>query len=85
VFVRISKLKRKSEITFLLKTPDSDRAFRKIYDRLKNVDHINKEAAILIRKDEKFIAKNKILRREVENLRKAIFEKKNVKESVGKY
>jgi hypothetical protein len=69
VLVRISKLKRKSEVRFLLKTPDSDRAFRKTYGRLKNADHINKEAAVLMRGDERLAAENKILRRKVEGLR----------------
>jgi hypothetical protein len=43
---------------------------------LKNTDHINKEAPILIREGERLTAENKILRREVEDLRKTIFEKK---------
>jgi hypothetical protein len=43
---------------------------------LKNTDHINKEAAVLIRKDKKFTAENKILRRKIKNLRKTIFEEK---------
>jgi hypothetical protein len=76
VFVRISKSKKKFEITSSLKTSDSDRAFRKTYDRLKNADYINKEAAILMRGDEKFAIENKILRRKIENLRKTIFEEK---------
>jgi hypothetical protein len=46
---------------------------------LKNADHINKEAAILIRDSEKFIIENKILRREIEDLRKIIFKKKRKK------
>jgi hypothetical protein len=76
MLVRISKLKRKSEVTFSSKTLNSDRIFRKTYDRLKNTDHINKEAAVLIRKDKKFTAENKILRRKIKNLRKTIFEEK---------
>jgi hypothetical protein len=76
VFVRISKLKRKFEITFLLKTLNFGRAFRKTYGRLKITDYINKEAAVLIREDKKFAVKNKIFRREVEGLREAIFEEK---------
>jgi hypothetical protein len=84
VLVRISKLKRKSEITSLLKMLDSGRAFRKTYDRLKTANHINKEAAVLMRKDEKLTAKIKILRRKIENLRKTIL-KRNIKESVKKY
>jgi hypothetical protein len=43
---------------------------------LKNADYINKETAILMRGDEKFAAENKIFRKEVEGLRKAIFEEK---------
>jgi hypothetical protein len=43
---------------------------------LKNADYINKEAAILMRGGEKFITENKILRKEIEDLRKAIFEEK---------
>jgi hypothetical protein len=46
---------------------------------LKNADYMNKEAAILIRDSEKFAAKNKILRKEIEDLRKAIFEEKRKK------
>jgi hypothetical protein len=76
MLVRISKLKKKSEIIFLLKTSDSDRAFRKTYDRLKNADYINKKAAILMRDNEKFAIENKILRKEIEDLRETIFEKK---------
>ena len=79
MLVRISKLKRKSEITSLLKMLDSGRAFRKTYGRLKPADYINKETAILIREDEKLTAENKILRRKIEDLRKAIFEKKRKK------
>jgi hypothetical protein len=47
-----------------------------MYDRLKNTDYINKEAAILIRNDKKFAAENKIFRKEIENLRKIIFKEK---------
>jgi hypothetical protein len=43
---------------------------------LKNADYINKETAILIRGNEKFAAENKILRKEVKDLRKIIFEEK---------
>jgi hypothetical protein len=76
VLVRISKSKRKSEVTSSSKTLDSGRAFRKTYGRLKNADYINKKAAILIRGGERFAAENKILRREIEGLREAIFEEK---------
>jgi hypothetical protein len=76
MLVRILKSKRKSEIKSSSKILISGQDFRKIYDRLKNADHINKEAAILIRDDEKFTAKNKILRIEIEDLRKVIFDKK---------
>jgi regulator of replication initiation timing len=76
VFVRILKLKKKFEIKFSSKTLISDQDFRNTYDRLKNIDYINKEAAILIRDNKKFAIENKILRKEVEDLRKAIFKKK---------
>jgi hypothetical protein len=76
VLVRILKLKKKSEIKSLLKTPVSGQDFRKTYDRLKNTGHINKETAILMRVGEKLAAENKILRKEVEGLREAIFEEK---------
>jgi antitoxin component YwqK of YwqJK toxin-antitoxin module len=76
VFVRISKSKRKSEVTFSLKTLDSDRTFRKTSDRLKNADYINKETVILIREDEKFTTENKIFRKEIKILREVIFEEK---------
>jgi hypothetical protein len=79
ILVRILKSKRKFEVKFSLKTSVSGQGFRKTYSRLKNADYINKEAAILMRGDEKFIAENKILRRKVEDLRKAIFEKKRKK------
>jgi hypothetical protein len=85
MLVRISKLKRKSEIIFSSKTSDFDRIFCKMYDRLKNTDYINKKTAILIRKDKKFAAENKIFRKEIEDLRKAIFEKKNVRKNVEKH
>jgi hypothetical protein len=54
----------------------SGQDFRKTYNRLKNADYINKEAAILIRGNKKLITENKILRRKIEGLRKAIFEEK---------
>jgi hypothetical protein len=76
MFVRISKLKKKSEIIFLLKILDFDRVFRKTYDRLKNINYINKKAAVLMREDKKFTTKNKIFRKEIKNLRKIIFEEK---------
>jgi hypothetical protein len=57
----------------------SDQDFRKTYGRLKNADHINKEAAILMRGNEKLAAENKIFRRKIEGLREAIFEKKRKK------
>jgi hypothetical protein len=79
MLVRIFKSKRKSEVKFSLKTLISDQDFRKTYDRLKNADHINKEATILMRNNEKFITENKILRREIEDLRKTIFEEKRKK------
>jgi hypothetical protein len=76
VLVRILKLKRKSEIKSSSKTLISGQDFHETYDRLKNTDHINKEAAILMRNGEKLTAENKILRKEIEGLREAIFEEK---------
>jgi hypothetical protein len=76
VFERIPKRKRKSEITFSLKTPDSDRAFRRTFGRLQTENYINNETAILAREDEKFTAENKILRKEIKDLRNIIFEEK---------
>jgi hypothetical protein len=46
---------------------------------LKNADHVNKKAAVLMRGGERFAAENKILRREIEGLREAIFEEKRKK------
>jgi hypothetical protein len=46
---------------------------------LKNADYVNKEAAILMRGNKKFAAENKILRKEVEDLRETIFEEKRKK------
>jgi hypothetical protein len=54
----------------------SARALRRTYRRLHAEDYINNEAAILIRAGEKFTAENKILRKENEGLRNAIFEEK---------
>jgi hypothetical protein len=76
MLVHIPKRKRKSEVTFSPKTPDLDRAFRRTFGRLQTENHINNEAAILAREDKKLTAENKILRREIEDLRKAIFEEK---------
>jgi hypothetical protein len=50
---------------------------------LKNADYINKEAAILMRDNVKFAAENKIFRKEIEDLRDAIFEE-NRKRKRGK-
>jgi hypothetical protein len=79
VLVRIFKLKRKSEVTSSSKMLNFGRAFRKTYDRLKNADHINKEIAVLMREGERFTAENKIFRKEIEDLREVIFEKKRKK------
>jgi hypothetical protein len=56
--------------------PNSARALRKTYGRLHAEDHINNEAAILIRAGEKLAAENKILRKKNEDLRDTIFEEK---------
>jgi hypothetical protein len=76
VLVRISKRKRKSEVTFSLKTPNLGRAFRRTFGRLQTEGYIDNETAILARGDEKFAAENKILRKEIEGLREAIFKEK---------
>jgi hypothetical protein len=47
-----------------------------MYGRLKIANYINKKAAVLMRGDKRFAAENKILRREIEDLQKAIFKKK---------
>ena len=56
--------------------PGSVRALRKTYGRLHAEGHVNNKAAILVRAGEKLVSKNKILRKENEGLRDAIFEKK---------
>jgi len=79
VFARLLKRKRKSEIpqNLLLKIPDSTRVLPKTYRRLHAEDYINNEAAVLVRAGEKFIIKNKVLRKkENEGLRGAIFKEK---------
>jgi hypothetical protein len=43
---------------------------------LKNTDHVNKKAAILMRDNEKFTAENKIFRRKIKDLREIIFKEK---------
>jgi hypothetical protein len=63
-------------LIIIIITSISDQDFRKTYGRLKNADYVNKEAAILIRGNEKLATKNKILRKEVEDLRETIFEEK---------
>jgi hypothetical protein len=75
--VRIIKRKRKSGIqNSLLFILGSARALRRTYERLHAENHINNEAAILVRAGEKLAAENKILRKKTENLRNAIFEEK---------
>jgi hypothetical protein len=56
--------------------PGSVRILRKTYGRLHAESHINNKAAILVRAGEKLASENKILRKENEGLRGAIFEKK---------
>jgi hypothetical protein len=77
ILVRIIKRKRKSEIrNSPLFMPDSARTLRRTYGRLHAEDHVDNEAAILVRAGEKLTAENKILRIENEGLRGAIFEEK---------
>jgi hypothetical protein len=75
MLVRI-KPKRKSEVKSSPKTPVSGQDFRKTYGRLKNAGHVDRKAAILMRGSEKLTAKNKILRKEIEGLRQAVFKEK---------
>jgi hypothetical protein len=56
--------------------PGSVRALRKTYGRLHAKGHINNEAAILVRAEEKLTSKNKLLQIENEGLRGAIFKEK---------
>ncbi len=78
MLARLLKRKQKSEIPqdLPLKTPDSTRALRKTYKRLHAEDHINNEAAVLIRADKKLTVKNKILRKENKGIRDTIFKEK---------
>src|SRR6266536_2728002 len=80
ILIRIIKRKRKSEIQVSLsKTPGSTRALRRTYKRLHAEGHVDNEAAVLMRAGEKLAAENKILRKENEGLRDAIFEEKRKK------
>jgi cell division protein FtsB len=76
MLVRIFKRKRKFEVTSLLKILSSDRAFRRMFGRLQIEKYIDKDAAILAREGEKLAAENKILCKEIEDLREVIFEEK---------
>lgn len=78
LFLPLIKRKRHSEINpnILLKTPESTRVLRKTYGILRAQGHIDNEAIILVRAGEKLAAENKILRKENEGLKGAIFEEK---------
>jgi hypothetical protein len=77
IFVRIIKRKRKSEVqNSSLSMPGSARVLRRTYGRLHAEGYVDNEAAILVRAGEKLAAENKILRKENEGLRDAIFEEK---------
>jgi hypothetical protein len=56
--------------------PGSVRALRRTYGRLHAEGHVDNKAAILVRAGEKLASENKILRKENEGLRGAIFEEK---------
>ena len=56
--------------------PGSVRALRRTYGRLHAEGHVDNKAAILVRVGEKLASENKILRKENEGLRGAIFEEK---------
>ena len=49
---------------------------RRRYKRLHAEDYVDNEASVLVRAGEKLAAENKILRKENEGLRSAIFEEK---------
>jgi hypothetical protein len=55
---------------------NSVRILHRTYGYLHAENYINNEIAILIRAEEKFTTENKILRKENEGLRNAIFEEK---------
>jgi hypothetical protein len=78
VFVSLIKRKRKFEISqnSLSQILDLTRAFRKTYGHLHAEDYVDNKAAILVRVGEKFAAENKLLRKENEGLRGALFEEK---------
>ncbi len=59
-----------------VKTPDSARVLRGTYKRLYAKYHIDSQTIILVRGDEKLAAENKLLRKENNGLRGAIFEEK---------
>jgi hypothetical protein len=63
--------------------PGSARALRRTYGRLHVEGHVDNKATILVRAGKKFAAENKILSKENEGLRGAIFEK-NRKRKCGK-
>src|SRR6266536_765187 len=77
ILVRIIKRKRKSDVQISpSKTPGSTRALRRTYKRLHTENHIDNDAAVLVRAGEKLAAENKILRRKNKGLRGAIFKEK---------
>jgi hypothetical protein len=77
VLVRIFKRKKESQnqqsSPFML---GSVRVLRKTYGRLHAEGHVNNKVVILVRAGEKLAFENKILRKENEDLRGAIFEEK---------
>ena len=76
--IRLLKRKRKFEISqdLLLKILGLTRVLRKTYRCLYAESYVDNEAAVLVRAGEKFTIKNKILCKENEGLRGAIFEEK---------
>ena len=78
MLARLLKRKQKSEIPqdSLLKILGLTRALRKTYRRLHAEGYVDNEAAVLVRAGEKLAVENKVLRKENEGLRGAIFEEK---------
>jgi hypothetical protein len=59
-----------------MEIPGSVRGLRQTYSRLHSQGHVDNKAAILVRAGEKLAINNKLLRKENQSLREAIFEEK---------
>ena len=76
IFKKREHTPEKEELSRSMKTPGSTRALRRTYSRLHSQGHVDNKAAILVRAGERLAANNKILRKENECLKKAVFEEK---------